>query len=53
MLWLSLLLPKYEEDSIKIEGARGDLILVLVTFKNEGDPLKNNGARVATTFFSL
>ena len=75
---------KYEEDPIKIEGARvantqnnvvfffkrsraanstvrgrskfepiRDIIVVLVTCKNEEDPLKNNGARVATTFFPL
>ena len=28
-------------------------MVVLVTCKNEEDPLKNKGARVATTFFPL
>ena len=75
---------KYEEDLIKIEGAkvattqnndfsntqgqltphcqRSDLVEIrthpryyssLVTCKNEEDPMKNRGARVATTFFPL
>ena len=81
-IWMAILVTsKYEEDPIKIEGARvattpnndfsntqGQLtpqsegqnfepirhiIVVLVTCKNEEDPLKNNGARVATTFFPL
>ena len=30
-----------------------DIMVVLVTCKNEEDPLKNKGARVATTFFPL
>ena len=29
------------------------IIVVLVTCKNEEDALKNNGARVATTFFPI
>ena len=28
-------------------------MVVIVTCKNEDDPMKNKGARVATTFFSL
>ena len=67
---------KYEEDPIKIEGARifkhsraanstvrgriwlkfepiRDVVVVLVTCKNEEVPMKNKGARVATTFFPL
>ena len=28
-------------------------MVVLVTCKNEEDPMKNKGARVATTFFPL
>ena len=28
-------------------------IIVLVTSKNEEDPIKNEGARVLTTFFSI
>ena len=30
-----------------------DIMDVLVTCKNEEDPMKNKGARVATTFFPL
>ena len=30
-----------------------DIIVVLVTCKNEEDQLKNKGARVATTFFPI
>ena len=74
---------KYEEDSIKIEGARvltrlyvifsdaqgqptpvggrilpkfeliQAFIVVLVTCKNEEDPIKNEGARVLTRFSPL
>ena len=55
MLWLSLLLP-----SMKMRSKLRALVwpqhkimifqTLLVTCKNEEDPLKNNGARVATTF---
>ena len=77
-----LVTSKYEEDAIKIEGARvattqnndfsnsqghstvrgriwlkfepiRDIMVVLVTCKNEEDPMKNKGDRVATTFFPL
>ena len=78
-----LVTSKYEEDPIKIEGARvattqnndfsntqgqltpvrrriwlkfepiRDIMVVLVTCKNKEDPIKNKGARVATTFFPL
>ena len=79
-----LVTSKYEEDPIKIEGARvattqnndffkhsraanstvrgriwlkfeaiRDIMVVLVTCKNEEDPMKNKGARVTTTFFPL
>ena len=78
-----LVTSKYEEDPIKIEGARvattqnndfsntqgqltpvrgliwlkfepiRDIMVVLVTCKNEEDPMKNKGTRVATTFFPL
>ena len=47
-----LVTSKYEEDPIKIEGARvaiQDIIVVLLTCKNEGDHNKNEGVRVATT----
>ena len=37
---------------LKFEPIR-DIIVVLVTCKNEEDPMKNRGARVATTFFPL
>ena len=37
---------------LKLEPIR-DIIVVLVTCKNEEDPMKNRGARVATTFFLL
>ena len=35
---------------LKFEPVR-DIIVVIVPCKNEEDPLKNNGARVATTFW--
>ena len=37
---------------LKLKPIR-DIIVVLVTCKNEEDPLKNNGARVATISFQL
>ena len=37
---------------MKFESIR-DIIVVLATCKNEEDPKKNKGARVATTFFPL
>ena len=37
---------------LKFEPIR-DIIVVLVTCKNEEDPMNNKGASVATTFFSL
>ena len=37
---------------LKFEPIR-DIIVVLLTCKNEEDPMKNKGARVPTTFFPL
>ena len=37
---------------LKFEPIR-DIMVVLVTCKNEEDPMKNKGTRVATTFFPL